>query len=53
MGTIGAMKRIRTVIYLDKKEREALNRLSRETGAPVTELVRRAIVGYVAKRKKK
>lgn len=47
------MKRIRTVIYLDKKEREALDKRSRETGAPVTELVRRAIAEYIANRKKK
>jgi hypothetical protein len=62
MGTIGAMKRIRTVIYLDKKEHDDLSRLSKETGAPITELVRRAIkewqptaflTRYAANRKKK
>ncbi len=43
---------IRTVIYLDKKAHAALDKLSEETGASRTELMRRAIAEYLTKRKK-
>jgi len=43
---------IRTVIYVSKQQRDALRKLSLETGAPVTVLVRRAIIDYLGKRKK-
>jgi hypothetical protein len=41
------MLKIRTVVYLDKPERDALLKLSKKTGAPVAELVRRAIAAYL------
>jgi hypothetical protein len=44
-----ATRKHRTVIYLDPAEREALRKLSAKTGAPVAELVRRA-VNYWLKR---
>jgi len=44
------MRKQRTVIYLDKKDSEALKRLSERTGAPVTELARRAVSEYLKKR---
>ena len=47
--TIGTMRKQRTVIYLDKKDSEALKRLSERTGAPVTELARRAVSEYLKK----
>jgi hypothetical protein len=42
----------RTVVYLDLAEREALERLSAKTGAPIAELVRRAVAQYLKKTKK-
>ena len=45
------MRKIRTVVYLEKHQQEILNKLSHKTGAKVSELVRRAIAEYVAKRK--
>lgn len=47
------MRRIRTVIYLDKKESESLKRLSGRTGAKITELARRAIAAYLKRHKAK
>jgi hypothetical protein len=47
MGTIGTMKKVRTVIYLEEPERRSLEALSKKTGAPLTELVRRAVVDYL------
>jgi hypothetical protein len=46
-GTLGIMQKIRTVVYLDKRERDALLKISKKTGAPVAELVRRAITAYL------
>jgi hypothetical protein len=46
------MKVIRTVIYLSKQQRSALKKMSEETGAPVTVLVRRAIIDYLGKYKR-
>jgi ribbon-helix-helix CopG family protein len=43
------VKRIRTVFHLDKSDREALERMSKETGAPLAELLRRAVAQYVRK----
>jgi hypothetical protein len=47
------MKKVRTVVYLEKQQQEMLNKFSDQTGAPVTELVRRAISEYIAKHKGK
>ena len=52
LGTIGTMRKIRTVIYLEKKESESLKRLSERTGAAITELARRAVAEYLKRHKK-
>jgi hypothetical protein len=44
--------KLRTVVYLDAKERQALDRLSEETGAPVAALVRKAIIEWLKKNRK-
>jgi len=44
-------EKIRTVAYLDRSQREALDRLSEKTGAPIGELVRRAVADYLKKAK--
>ena len=46
------MKKIRTNIYLSDRQKHALERLSKKTGAPVAELVRRAIDAYLLSQKK-
>lgn len=43
----------RTNVYLTDEQRNALTKLSDETGAPVAELVRRAIDLYLEKQKGK
>ena len=43
----------RTDIYLTEEQRSNLAALSQQTGAPVAELVRRAIDAYVEKEKGK
>jgi hypothetical protein len=43
--------KLRTVVYLDQAEREALDKISKQTGAPVGELVRRAIADWLKKEK--
>ena len=42
----------RTALFLREKQREKLQQLSEKTGAPVAELVRRAIDVYLLTRKK-
>lgn len=44
------MRKVRTVIYLDRKESESLKNLSKRTGAKITELARRAIAEYLKRR---
>jgi len=39
-------------IYLNAKQKDVLEKLSDRTGAPVAELVRRAVDAYVKTRKK-
>ena len=39
----------RTVVYLDRTEREALEKMSIKTGAPVGELIRRAVAEWLRK----
>jgi hypothetical protein len=46
------MVKLRTNVYLNTDQKKALERLSAKTGAPVAELVRRAIDGYLTIRKK-
>jgi predicted DNA-binding protein len=47
-----AMTNIRTNIYLTPAQKKLLEKLSDRTGAPVAELVRRAIDAYLVVRKK-
>jgi Ribbon-helix-helix domain len=47
------MRKLRTVIYLEKKESESLKRLSERTGAKITEIARRAIGEYLKRHKAK
>jgi hypothetical protein len=44
---------VRTVFHLDKKDRAALEKMSNATGAPLSELLRRAVAQYVRKLKTK
>jgi predicted DNA-binding protein len=46
------MRKLRTNIYLTEKQKKVLEELSDRTGAPVAELVRRAIDAYLASRRK-
>jgi predicted DNA-binding protein len=46
------MPKIRSNIYLDGQQKKLLEKLSDRTGAPVAELVRRAIDAYLVARKK-
>jgi len=41
----------RTVVYFEPAQREALERLSKKTGAPIAELVRRAVSEWLKGRK--
>lgn len=47
------MRKIRTVIYLEKQESQSLKKLSKQTGATITELARRAIAEYLRRQKEK
>ena len=40
-------KRIKTIVHLDPEDRKALEKLSEKSGAPLSELIRRAIKAYV------
>jgi predicted DNA-binding protein len=46
------MVKLRTNVYLNTDQKKALEKLSQRTGAPVAELVRRAIDSYLLLRKK-
>ena len=46
------MPKLRTNIYLTDKQKALLERLSERTGAPVAELIRRAIDNYLTMRRK-
>jgi predicted DNA-binding protein len=41
------MKKLRVNIYLSAKQKEDLEKISDKTGAPLAELVRRAIDAYL------
>ncbi len=45
------MKKVRTVFQLDEADKKALERLSEKTGAPVAELLRRAVTVYLKQQK--
>jgi predicted DNA-binding protein len=47
-----SVPKIRMNIYLSAKQKGVLERLSTKTGAPIAELVRRAIDAYLLSRKK-
>ena len=53
MGIVGHMemvmtpRRIKTIVHLDPEDRKALEKLSEKSGAPLSELIRRAIKAYV------
>jgi Ribbon-helix-helix domain len=47
------MRKVRTVIYLERRESDSLKRLSERTGAKITELARRAIAEYLKRHKGK
>ena len=49
---MGVMTKLRTSIYLTSEQKKLLEKLSDRTGAPVAELVRRAIDAYLVARKK-
>jgi predicted DNA-binding protein len=49
---MGVMPKLRTNIYLTTEQKKLLERLSDRTGAPVAELIRRAIDDYLKVRKK-
>jgi hypothetical protein len=44
--------KVRTVFLLDPADRDALERISAKTGAPVAELIRRAIADWLKKQGK-
>jgi predicted DNA-binding protein len=46
------MVKIRTNVYLSAQQKKALEKLSARTGAPVAELVRRAVDSYLKLRRK-
>jgi hypothetical protein len=46
------MSKLRMNVYLNDKQKKALEKLSGKTGAPVAELIRRAIDQYLTSRKK-
>jgi predicted DNA-binding protein len=46
------MGKIRMNIYLNEQQKKSLEKLSARTGAPIAELVRRAVDSYLAMRKK-
>ena len=43
-------EKVRTVFLLDPAERKALEQLSDDTGAPVSELLRRSVSSYLQNR---
>lgn len=49
---LASVPKIRMNIYLSAKQKGLLESLSANTGAPVAELVRRAVDAYVKTRKK-
>jgi predicted DNA-binding protein len=45
------MRKVRTVFYMNDADKKALERLSQKTGAPVAELLRRAVAAYLKQQK--
>jgi hypothetical protein len=49
---LASMSKIRMNIYVTGAQKKALEQLSARTGAPVAELIRRAVDNYLTERKK-
>ena len=49
---MASMSKIRMNVYLNAKQKDMLEKLSDRTGAPIAELVRRAIDAYLLSRRK-
>jgi predicted DNA-binding protein len=47
------MGKIRMNVFLNREQKQALERLSAKTGAPVAELIRRAIDAYLQRNRRK
>ena len=47
-----SVTKLRMNIYVNKEQKQVLEKLSARTGAPVAELIRRAIDAYLVSRKK-
>ena len=45
------MMKLRMNIYVTKEQKKALEKLSAKTGAPIAELIRRAVDAYLTTRK--
>ena len=45
------MPKIRMIVQFEKKQVEALKKIQEKTGAPIAELVRRAVNMYLEKQK--
>jgi len=45
--------KVRLVFYIGRDERKALERISEKTGAPVAELIRRAINDWLKRQEQK
>ncbi len=46
------MKRVKTMVYLDKEDHDALRQISEKTGAPMAFQIRNAVKWFLAKRGK-
>ncbi len=42
-------RRVKTIVHLDPEQRKVLEKLSERTGAPLAELIRRAVKQYLQK----
>ena len=51
MCTVAHMKKVRTVFQLDQADSDRLKKISKKTGAPVAELLRRAVAEYLKQQK--
>ena len=47
------MSKIRMNVFLERKQKQALEKISATTGAPVAELIRRAINAYLQRERRK
>jgi len=47
------MRKMRMNVFLDREQKQALEKLSAKTGAPVAELIRRAVDRYLKAEERK